>query len=145
MPKALLKSGLKLHYQRTGRGPDLVMIHGLTGNLAVWHLKIIPMLMDRFRTLSYDLRGHGYSEMPPSGYSSDDMARDLEGLLDKLGIEQADLVGHSFGADIALYFALVHPERVRKVVAIEAAIPAMIHLRAREDWQGWDYWNEVLE
>jgi pimeloyl-ACP methyl ester carboxylesterase len=145
MPKALLKSGLKLHYQRTGKGPDVVMIHGLTGNLAVWHLKIIPMLMDRFRVLTYDLRGHGYSDMPPTGYSATDMANDLKELLDGLEIEEVDLVGHSFGADIALYFSLLYPERVRKVVAIEAAIPAMIHERAREDWEGWDYWTDVLE
>jgi pimeloyl-ACP methyl ester carboxylesterase len=145
MPKVLLKSGLKLHYQRTGKGPDVVMIHGLTGNLAVWHLKIIPMLMDRFRVLTYDLRGHGYSDMPPTGYSATDMADDLKELLDVLEIEEVDLVGHSFGADIALYFSLLYPERVRKVVAIEAAIPAMIHERAREDWEGWDYWTDVLE
>jgi pimeloyl-ACP methyl ester carboxylesterase len=121
------------------------MIHGLTGNLAVWHLKIIPMLMDRFRILTYDLRGHGYSDMPPTGYSATDMANDLKELLDGLEIEEVDLVGHSFGADIALYFSLLYPERVRKVVAIEAAIPAMIHERAREDWEGWDYWADVLE
>jgi pimeloyl-ACP methyl ester carboxylesterase len=145
MPKALLKSGLKLHYQRSGKGPDVVMIHGLTGNLAVWHLKIIPMIMDRFRVLSYDLRGHGYSDMPPTGYSATDMANDLKELLDVLEIEEVDLVGHSFGADISLYFSLLYPERVRKVVAIEAAIPAMIHERAREDWEGWDYWTDVLE
>ena len=145
MPKALLKSGLRLHYQRTGKGPDVVMIHGLTGNLAVWHLKIIPMLMDHFRILSYDLRGHGYSDMPPTGYSCTDMAEDLKGLLDALEIEEAHFVGHSFGADIALYLALLYPERVRRVVAIEAAIPAMIHERAREDWEGWDYWIDVLE
>jgi pimeloyl-ACP methyl ester carboxylesterase len=145
MPKALLRSGVKLHYQRVGQGPDVVMIHGLTGNLAVWHLKIIPMLMDRFRILTYDLRGHGYSDMPPNGYSATDMATDLEHLLDTLGIENAELVGHSYGADIALCFALLYPDRVRKVVAIEAAIPAMMHQRASEDWEGWDYWNEVLE
>src|SRR3979409_1371322 len=145
MPKMRLRSGIKLHYQRVGQGPDVVMIHGLTGNLAVWHLKIIPMLMDRFRILTYDLRGHGYSEMPLSGYSATDMAGDLEDLLDALEVEKVELVGHSYGADIALYFALLYPDRVRKVVAIEAAIPAMIHQRAREDWEGWDYWNEVLE
>src|SRR4051812_13777143 len=145
MPKALLESGLMLHYQRVGTGPDVVMIHGLTGNLAVWHLEIIPLLMDRFRLLTYDLRGHGYSDMPPSGYSATDMAGDLEGLLDRLGIEEVDLVGHSYGADIALTFALLHPGRVRKVVAIEAALPAMIHERAREDWVGWRYWADVLE
>jgi pimeloyl-ACP methyl ester carboxylesterase len=145
MPKALLKSGLVLHYQQAGTGPDVVLIHGLTGNLAVWHLKIIPLLMDDFRLLSYDLRGHGYSDMPKSGYACADMAEDLKGLLNTLHIEKAHLVGHSFGADIALYFALVYPERVRNVVAIEAAVPALMHERAREDWEGWDYWIDVLE
>ena len=69
MPKVALSTGVRLHYQQIGEGPDLVMIHGLTGNLAVWHLKIIPMISNRFRTLTYDLRGHGYSEISPSGYS----------------------------------------------------------------------------
>ena len=42
MPKVTLSSGLRLHYQQVGEGPDLVMVHGLTGNLAVWHLQIVP-------------------------------------------------------------------------------------------------------
>src|SRR5438874_937558 len=100
MPKALLKSNLKLHYQQVGQGPDVVMIHGLTGNLAVWHLNIIPHLWDHYRLLTYDLRGHGYSDVPSTGYSADDMATDLGDLLDALGIERAALVGHSFGADV---------------------------------------------
>ena len=145
MPKALLRGGLRIHFQQVGEGPDVVMIHGLTGNLAVWHLKIVPMLWDHFRILTYDLRGHGYSDMPPSGYSADDMATDLEELMASLGIERAHLVGHSFGADVALYFAYRYPERVKQVVAIEAALPAMVHLRSREEWEGWDYWSDVLE
>jgi pimeloyl-ACP methyl ester carboxylesterase len=145
MPKAVVKSGLKLHYQQVGDGPDLVMIHGLTGNLAVWHLQIAPTLSDHHRILTYDLRGHGYSDVPPSGYSADDMATDLGELLDEREITRAALVGHSFGADVALYFALRHPERVSQVIAIEAALPAMVYLRDREDWQGWDYWSDVLE
>jgi pimeloyl-ACP methyl ester carboxylesterase len=144
MPKILLERGFQLHYQQVGRGPDLVMIHGLTGNLAVWHLKIIPMLWDHFRILTYDLRGHGYSEAPPTGYAADDMAEDLREVLDTLEIEQPAIVGHSYGADIALYFALSYPMRVKQVVAIEAALPAMIHLRNREDWEGWTYWEQVL-
>src|SRR5207248_10074284 len=135
MPKVTLRSGLRLHYQQVGSGPDLVMIHGLTGNLAVWHLKIAPLLWDHFRITTYDLRGHGYSDMPPTGYSAGDMAADLEQLLDALDIEQAYVAGHSFGADIALYLACVRPERVREVGAIEAAIPALIQLRSREDWE----------
>lgn len=145
MPKAVLTNGLRLHYQRIGEGPDVVMIHGLTGNLAVWHLQIVPCLSDRFRVLTPDLRGHGYSDMPATGYSADDMAADLLDLLDTLGIDKPLLVGHSFGADVSLYFAHLHPDRVREVVAIEPALPAMIGLRDREDWEGWDYWSDVLE
>ena len=145
MPKAALKSGLTLHYQTAGKGPDVVMVHGLTGNQAVWHLQIIPSLWDHFHMVTYDLRGHGYSDMPPTGYTADDMATDLVDLLDALDIEQTAVVGHSFGADIALYFALRYPERTRRVVAIEAALPALIQLRSRDEWEGWTYWAEVLE
>ena len=88
MPKATLPSGLRLHYQQLGEGPDLVMVHGLTGNLAVWHLRIVPELTDHYRVLTYDLRGHGYSDAPPTGYTPDDMAGDLLGLLDALEIER---------------------------------------------------------
>lgn len=144
MPKIVVRSGLKFHYQQVGRGPDVVMIHGLTGNQAVWHLKIIPLLLDQFRITTYDLRGHGYSEMPPSGYSADDMADDLVDLLDALGLERPALVGHSYGADISLYCAHHYPQRVSKVVAIEAALPAMIYMREADDWEGWDYWTDVL-
>ncbi len=145
MPKVTLESGARLHYQQIGDGPDLVMIHGLTGNLAVWHLHIIPLISNRYRTLTYDLRGHGYSEITPSGYSCDQMAADLLELLDALEIERAPIVGHSYGADIALYFAHNHPDRVSDVIAIEPALPAMISMRSRDEWEGWDYWVEILE
>src|SRR5438309_10541706 len=98
MPKVLIESGLTIHYQQVGQGPNLVMIHGLSGNLAVWHLKMVPLLRDHFRVLTYDMRGHGYSDIPPTGYSTSDMAEDLELLLDELGIESCYLVGHSYGA-----------------------------------------------
>ena len=69
MPKVLLESDLTIHYQRVGAGPDLVMIHGLSGNLAVWHLKMVPILRDHFRVLTFDMRGHGYSGVPATGVS----------------------------------------------------------------------------
>ncbi len=144
MPKVRLSNGVRLHYQQVGEGPDLVLIHGLTGNLAVWHLKIVPLLWDHFRVLTYDLRGHGYSDMTPSGYTCDDMAEDLLELLDELEIEQAPLVGHSFGADVALYLAGNHPERVQSIVAIEGALPALVHERSREEWEGWANWAAML-
>ena len=145
MPKVVLDNGLTLHYQQVGDGPDVVMVHGITGNLAVWHLQIVPALSDRFRVLTYDLRGHGYSDTPPSGYTPDDMADDLLGLLDALEIERPAIVGHSYGADIALYFAARHPDRVSQVMAIEPALPALEDLRAHDGWAGWRYWVAALE
>jgi pimeloyl-ACP methyl ester carboxylesterase len=145
MPKVTLDSGIRLHYTQSGTGPDLVLIHGLTGNLAVWHLHIVPLLWDRFTVTTYDLRGHGYSSMPPTGYDADRMADDLAGLLEALEIERPSLVGHSYGADIALYFAHRQPERVEQVVAIEGALPALVHARSRDAWEGWDHWVEMLE
>src|SRR3954454_5600622 len=84
MAKAILGSGVELHYQQFGQGPDLVMIHGITGNLAIWHLEMVPALMSQFRITTYDLRGHGYSSVPPTGYTTADHATDLKNLLDHL-------------------------------------------------------------
>jgi pimeloyl-ACP methyl ester carboxylesterase len=145
MPKAHLRSGIRIHYQQVGDGPDLVMVHGISGNLAVWHLRLVPALSERFRVLTYDLRGHGHSDAPPTGYSPDAMATDLLELLDALGIERPLVVGHSYGADIALYHAANHPERVREVVAIESALPALEPVRRDETWVGWSYWVAALE
>ena len=145
MPRARLRSGIRIHYQQVGDGPHVVMVHGITGNLAVWHLRLVPALSDRFRILTYDLRGHGRSDTPPTGYSPDAMAGDLLERLDALGIEQPTVVGHSYGADVALYLAAAHPERVRQVVAIESALPALEPVRRDESWAGWRHWARALE
>jgi pimeloyl-ACP methyl ester carboxylesterase len=145
MPRATLQNGVRIHYQQVGEGPDLVMVHGLTGNLAVWHLRIASELSGHFRILTYDLRGHGHSDTPRSGYSADAMAEDLIQLLDGLEIERPLIAGHSYGADIALYHALRHPDRVREVIAIEAALPALEESRRHDGWVGWSYWAKALE
>jgi pimeloyl-ACP methyl ester carboxylesterase len=145
MPKATLPSGVRIHYQQVGEGPDLVMVHGLTGNLAVWHLRIVPELAEHFRILTYDLRGHGHSDVPPSGYTLEAMADDLLGLLDELELERPLIAGHSYGADIALYHALRQPDRVHEVIAIEAALPALEESRRHDGWAGWSYWARALE
>jgi pimeloyl-ACP methyl ester carboxylesterase len=143
MAKALV-NGTQLHYQAFGQGPDVVMLHGITGNLAIWHLEIVPALMSAYRITTYDLRGHGYSDVPPTGYTTANHATDLKHLLDYLGIQHAHVAGHSFGADIALHFAILFPERVDRLVLVEPAIAALQGLREREDWIGWKYWRDKL-
>ncbi len=144
MPKVEV-GGLNVHYITVGRGPDVVMLHGFLGNLAVWHLNIVPALRTELRMTAYDLRGHGYSDVTPTGYTTGHLAEDLLGLLDRLGLERPALVGHSFGADVCLHFALQHPERVSKVMAMEAGLAALVHQRKDRAWAGWDYWVSKLE
>jgi len=145
MPKIRV-DGLNFHYWQSGQGPDLVLVHGLGGNLAGWHLTMVPELQLNYRVTTYDLRGHGRSDAPPSGYATADMAEDLRGLMDALGIATARIVGHSWGADVVLHFALLYPERVTQIVLIETALLAPLADRyRRKDWEGWPYVTRTLE
>lgn len=141
----LKTNGAKIHYWQVGEGPDLVLLHGLTGNLAIWYFTILPIFREQYRITVYDLRGHGKSSMPSTGYTTRHMAEDLLGVMDHLGIEQATVAGHSLGADIALHFSLLHPERVDRVVAMEAGTAALVHLRKDKNWPGWAEWAKGLE
>jgi pimeloyl-ACP methyl ester carboxylesterase len=139
-------NNLTFHYWASGRGSDLVLVHGLGGNLAGWHLTLVPELQREFRVLTYDLRGHGRSDAPPSGYTTADMAHDLRAVLDALGIEKAALVGHSWGGDIVLHFALLHPERAGDLVVVEGALLApLAPVYRRPDWSGWQYVAGTIE
>jgi pimeloyl-ACP methyl ester carboxylesterase len=143
MPKVKV-NGIDIHYITVGQGSDMVMVHGFLGNLAVWHLQIVPQLRNSYSITTPDLRGHGYSQVTPSGYTAAQMANDLKGLLDALGLRKVALVGHSYGADVCLYFALLYPERVSKLVALEPGLAALVHNRKDKNWEGWSYWVKKL-
>jgi 2-hydroxy-6-oxonona-2,4-dienedioate hydrolase/2-succinyl-6-hydroxy-2,4-cyclohexadiene-1-carboxylate synthase len=124
MPKAFV-NGINIHNVQTGKGPDLVLIHGIASNLGQWQLSILSSLVEDFRVTMYDLRGHGYSDMPPSGYTPDHMVGDFSGLMDYLGIERASILGHSYGGVVALYYAVLHPERVDKLIIADTGVPSL--------------------
>jgi len=98
------------------------MLHGLfVGSLAQWYFTAAPELARTHEVFLYDLRGHGKSERTAGGYDLATMTADLVALTaDHL---QLALVGHSFGALIALRFALDHPDRVSRLVLVEAPLP----------------------
>ena len=132
-------NGLRFHVQQAGEGPDLVLIHGVTGDLSIWFLcGAIRALAGSHRVTAFDLRGHGYSDAPASGYTSADHARDLLGIMDALGIDRATLVGHSFGGVIAAHAAHLSPERVDALVCSDPYFPALRHL---EDVSRWGHWQ----
>jgi pimeloyl-ACP methyl ester carboxylesterase len=145
MPK-LLANGINVHYWQSGNGPHVVMTHGLGGNLAGWHLTLVPELQREYRVTTYDLRGHGRSDAPESGYTVRNMAEDLKGVMDGLGIERAHLVGHSWGGDVSLQFALLYPSRVRSLILVEAGLLGpLADVYRHKEWEGWAYVTETLE
>src|SRR5438046_4762158 len=107
---------------------DLVMVHGLAANMAFWYFKYACELARDFRVTVFDLRGHGRSQITPSGYTPDNLAVDLACLLDQLGIGSAHLLAHSFGGVVALRFALQRPERVRSLVLADTHVAAVRHM-----------------
>lgn len=147
MPKILGNDNLTFHYWRIGNkeGEDVVMLHGLGGNLAVWHLTLIPSMRKTYHILTFDLRGHGKTELANEAYIVDDMVADVKVMMDLFNIEKAHIIGHCLGADLALHMALLYPERVKSVVAIESVLPAMAKAYVDDDWYGWKYIAEVFE
>ncbi len=138
MPK-LNARGMSFHIQQAGEGSDVILIHGVTGDLSVWFLsKAIQELGTTHRATAYDLRGHGYSDVPPDGYTSGDHAQDLLAIMDEIGAPKAKIVGHSFGAVIAAHAAAIAPERITAVVFSDPYFPALRHL---EDASKWGHWK----
>jgi pimeloyl-ACP methyl ester carboxylesterase len=145
VPK-IAANNLEFHYWQSGQGHDVVLVHGLGGNLAGWHFAVVPELQQEYRVLTYDLRGHGRSDAPPTGYTTGDMVQDLRGILDALDIEKAVFVGHSWGADIVLHLAQLYPDRVSGLVIVEGALLAPLASVYRSpSWDGWPYAVATLE
>lgn len=116
-----------------GEGAAVVMLHGLvSGNMASWYSAFALPLSHTRPVVLYDQRGHGGSSLPRSGFDLDSQAADLGAVLAHHGRadEPVDLVGHSMGALVALRFALRHPERVQRLVLVDAPMPAREHVGA---------------
>ena len=126
MPE-VVANGTRLFYQQAGDGPDVVLVHAVTSNQAVWVFTglVDAVAADGFRVTSYDLRGHGFSARPPTGYTSAVMAEDLRGLHAALGLGPALLVGHSFGGVVGVHAALLAPGAVAGVILSDSFFPGL--------------------
>ncbi len=110
-------NGLNISYEIEGpeEAQVIVFSHCLAANMKLWQYQL-PEFKDRFRVLTYDIRGHGSSSAPEEAYSMFGLAEDVKLLLDRLGVEKCHFVGISLGGMIAQMFTLNYPERVYSLV-----------------------------
>ena len=119
----LIADDVTLHWVQWGeQGQPIVCIHGLTAN-AFFFQSLADELATDYQVFAYDLRGRGDSDKPEDGYSIPIHAADLAALIDELGLECPIIIGHSLGALIALYFAAHHPDKLSKLVLLDAGTP----------------------
>lgn len=118
-------NGIRLHYlEHSGPGPTLVLAPGLTANAHSFDGLIAAGLPRAATVLALDLRGRGESDQPDTGYTMEDHAQDVLGLLDALGLERVVMGGHSFGGLLTYWLAANHPGRVERCVVLDA--PAVV-------------------
>lgn len=126
MPDVRLRGGdvdgLDLHYVVAGRGPDVVLVHGLGGFAESWR-RTLEALAGRARLWAVDLPGFGCSAKPRTRYGLGYFSRALHGFLDAVGIGNVSVVGHSLGAAVAVTHALTHPARVERLALLAGIVP----------------------
>ncbi len=110
--------GSRLHFTRTGEGPAVVLVHGANGTWQDFSSELICDLARDHTVLALDRPGHGWSEAPAGPLGLAENAAALTALLRARGLERVTLVGHSYGAAVALRAALDSPELVSHVVAV---------------------------
>jgi pimeloyl-ACP methyl ester carboxylesterase len=114
-------NGLRLHYLDWGNdsAPPMLLLHGFTGHAHTWDV-LARALRDRFHVIALDQRGHGDSGWARDGaYAPHDHARDIEGVLGRLGLRAVTLIGLSMGGRNAIAFTAAHPAHVEKLVIVD--------------------------
>ena len=110
-------NGIRIQFRLEGKGPQtVVLINGVGDDLEAWEFQMKALLDAGLQVLRYDNRGVGGSSSPDGPYSSELMAHDLKGLIDKVVSGPFHLVGVSMGGTIAQAFALMHPANLRSLV-----------------------------
>lgn len=110
-------NGCNFYYELQGQGPDLVFIHGEIHGSEYWEYQI-PEFAREYRCFAYNRRGHYGTELTNFGYSLVNQTRDLEALIDKLGIKQPVIIAVAFGTAIAANYAIQYPDRAKGLILV---------------------------
>jgi len=114
-----------INYDVQGTGPWLTLIHGSGNNLDVWVQQVEALSM-YFSVLTYDIRGHGQSDLGTEQVTADILTEDLRCLFEVLGISSSIVLGHSMGAEIVIRFYLDHPDMVDAMVLCNSTMGALL-------------------
>lgn len=109
--------GHRRAFVKVGRGPALLLLHGLACDHTTWE-PVIERLSRRFTVIAPDLLGHGRSDKPRADYSVGGYANGMRDLLTVLGVDKVTVVGHSFGGGVAMQFAYQFPERTERLMVV---------------------------
>jgi pimeloyl-ACP methyl ester carboxylesterase len=138
-------NGLRIHLAETGPTDSteapILLLHGWPEHWYMWR-RVIAALGGERRVIVPDLRGFGWSEAPGDGYDGETFAADQVALLDALGVERAFVAGHDWGGWTAILLGLLHPDRVERLVALDAPHPwpRITPGLIAEGWRGWYTW-----
>lgn len=110
-------NGQEIYYEVHGAGRPLVLLHGGLLTIDLTFRDLLPGLARTHQVIAVELQGHGHTADVAREFTLDNLASDVAGVLDHLGVEQADVFGFSVGGLVAVQVALRHPERVRRLVA----------------------------
>src|SRR4051794_9976708 len=111
--------GHRVYYRRAGRGPPVVLIHGMVNSSRHWE-GVARRLADRYTVIAPDLIGHGDSATPRGDYSLGAHAAFIRDLLAVIGIERASIVGHSLGGGVAMQFFYQFPQRTERLILVSS-------------------------
>ena len=117
-----VETGVRLHYVEQGdpQGPPVILLHGYSDSW-VSYTRVLPLIDKKYHVYVPDLRGHGESDRPASGYTFPNFAGDIIAFMDAKGIKKATIVGHSMGSFVAQHVATMAPERVERLVLVGTA------------------------
>src|SRR3954469_9761897 len=117
--RELVLHGHRVFYRSAGRGPAIVLVHGITSTSATW-AHLLPALAERFTVIAPDLLGHGESAKPRGDYSLGAYASGLRDLLISLGHDRATFVGHSLGGGVAMQLSYQFPELCERLALVDS-------------------------
>jgi len=130
----IVRDGVKVYFEDHGSGPGVLLSHSFSNASTAWRDQV-EALQDRYRVMTWDMRGHGQSDYPddPSDYSEANCVADMAAILDACGVQGAVIGGLSLGGCVSLAFNLAHPGRTDALMLFDTG-PGFKNDQARAKW-----------